>query len=161
MNRFLKNGASMKVICGSLTLVSSLVLINLAQAQQGREQPKKEQPVKQKVYEVGKGLSIDSKLDEKDTKDPEKECLAKIFLVKLVKGKTYQIDMSSTVDGFDSWLRLEGASKKQLAEDDDSGGNLNARIIFMAPADAVYRIITTTYASKTETGPFNLRIQEK
>jgi hypothetical protein len=63
--------------------VFSLVLISLAQGEQGNGQPKKEPPVKPKVYEVGKGLSIDSTLDEKDDKDAEKGCFAKVFLVKL------------------------------------------------------------------------------
>ena len=151
----------MKVVCGSLTLVLSLALVQLASAWQGNEQPKKEQPVKQKVHEVGKGLSIDSELDEKDEKDPEKGCFAKVFLVKMLKSKTYQIDMSSETEGFDSWLRIEDVGKKQLADDDDSGGGLNARILFMPPEDGLYRIITTTYASSFETGPFNLRIKEK
>jgi hypothetical protein len=92
---------------------------------------------------------------------PKKAASPRSFWSSWVKRKTYQIDMSSKVEGFDSWLRIEDADKKQLAEDDDSGGNLDARILFMAPEDGIYRIITTTYASKFETGPFNLRIQEK
>ena len=45
---------------------------------------------------------------------------------KMTAGKTYTIDMVSKQ--IDSYLRLEEASGKQLAEDDDSGGNLNAKL---------------------------------
>ena len=60
-------------------------------------------------------------------------------------GQRYQIDLRSQWDNF---LRLENAKGEQLAQDDDSGGNLNARIIFQAPADGYYRIIVTSYAPK-------------
>jgi thiol-disulfide isomerase/thioredoxin len=45
----------------------------------------------------------------------------------------------------DPFLRLEDAKGEQLAFDDDSGGQLNSRIIFKAPADGEYRIIATCY----------------
>lgn len=122
-----------------------------------KDRPRAEQD--QKVHEVGQGLSIDSKLVEEDDMDAgRKESFAKIVLVKLAKGKTYQIDMTTRT--FDAYLRLEDAGKKQLAEDDDSGGGRNARILFMAPVDGVYRVIATSFAAD-EAGPFNLRIQEK
>ncbi len=44
-------------------------------------------------------------------------------------GVTYTIDVTSP---WDNYLRLENAQGQQLAEDDDSGGNLNARIVFRA-----------------------------
>jgi serine protease Do len=58
-------------------------------------------------------------------------------------GQKYQIDLRSQWDNF---LRLENAQGQQLAQDDDSGGFPNARIIFQAPADGYYRIIVTSYA---------------
>jgi hypothetical protein len=61
---------------------------------------------------------------------------------------------------FDSFLRLEDAGKKQLAEDDDSGGGVDAQIVFTPTADGVYRIIATSF-DDDETGAFNLLIQEK
>jgi hypothetical protein len=149
----------MKLICGALTLILSLVFINLAGAQQAKEQPKKEQPKKEKVLEVGKGINIDSSLGDKDQKDARRQgSYSKVFLVKLVKGKTYQIDMRTAA--FDAYLRLENAKKTQLAEDDDSGGDLDAQILFTPTEDGVYRIITTSF-NEDETGPFNLRIEEK
>jgi WD40 repeat protein/tRNA A-37 threonylcarbamoyl transferase component Bud32 len=84
------------------------------------------------------------------------QSVCKIYSVKLKAGKTYQIDMKSK--DIDSYLRLEDAVGEQLAEDDDSGGGQDARIIFNCPADGVYRIIATTFGA--ETGQFLLAIKE-
>jgi hypothetical protein len=63
-----------------------------------------------------------------------------------------------TSKDFDAYLRLENSKKEQLAQDDDSGGNLNARIIFTTREDGVYRVIATTYRPDA-TGKFQLRIE--
>src|SRR5213075_661241 len=47
---------------------------------------------------------------------------------------------------FDNYLRLEDAKGKELAEDDDSGGMQNARIIFNCQTDGEYKVICTAYA---------------
>src|SRR5262249_28511193 len=56
----------------------------------------------------------------------------------------------------DPYLRLENAAGMQLADDDDSGEGLNARIVFAAPKDGAYRIIATTFAGGT--GAFELTV---
>jgi hypothetical protein len=93
--------------------------------------------------------------------DPKDSVMAashrKIYLAKLEAGKTYQIDHQSKA--FDAYLRLEDAQGTQLAADDDSGGNLDARIVFQCPAAATYRIIATSLAGRT--GEFVLTIQQK
>ena len=66
-----------------------------------------------------------------------------VHTYRMKAGQTYTIDLTS---GWDNFLRLENAQGQQLAQDDDSGGNLNARISFRAPQDGWYRIIVTTYA---------------
>lgn len=71
-------------------------------------------------------------------------------------GKRYTIDLVSR--DFDAYLRLEDSTGKQLAEDDDSGGNLNARIVFQAPKDDTYWIIATTFLGGT--GNYTLSIRE-
>ena len=71
-------------------------------------------------------------------------------------GQTYTIDLKSTWDNF---LRLENAQGQQLAQDDDSGGNLNARIVFRAPEDGYYRIIVTTFAQGAS-GNYTLMINQ-
>jgi len=150
----------MKVVCSSLALAFTFSLINLAWAEnQDKDKQKKE------VFEVGKkGVSIDSKLDDSDPGYGDTKVHAKLFLVKLVKGKTYQIDMSTP--NFDAYLYLEDPGKKVLAEDDDTGGanggdnKLDAQIVFTATADATYRIITTSFDGD-EKGAFKLNVVEK
>ena len=111
-----------------------------------------------KVHAVGAGLKIESKIDQQDPKDRVRRgAHAKVYEVKMNAGKTYTIDMESTE--IDSYLRLEDAAGKQLAEDDDGGDNLNARITHRAAATGTYRIITTTFGS--DTGPFTLRVREE
>jgi hypothetical protein len=70
-------------------------------------------------------------------------------------GTQYQIDLNSQ---WDNYLRLENAQGVQLAQDDDSGGFPNARIIFRAPADGWYRIIVTSFAPQAS-GPYTLRVK--
>jgi len=70
-------------------------------------------------------------------------------------GQTYTLDLTSP---WDKYLRLENARGEQLAQDDDSGGNLNARIVFRAPEDGWYRIIVTSYAPRAS-GNYTLRVR--
>jgi peroxiredoxin len=58
-------------------------------------------------------------------------------------GTRYTIDL--TAKGIDAYLRLLDPKGKQLDEDDDSGGDLNSRIVFNCPADGDYRIVCTTF----------------
>jgi serine protease Do len=94
--------------------------------------------------------------DKRDKVHQNKYC--KEYTIRFKAGKTYQIDMVS--GAIDSWLRLEDADGKQLAEDDDSGGCLNARITFNCQKDGVYRISCTTFVPNT-TGPYTLMVTEQ
>jgi tetratricopeptide (TPR) repeat protein len=67
--------------------------------------------------------------------------------LKMTAGTTYSIDMISTQ--FDTYLRVEDAKKKMLAENDDIAPNdLNSRIVFTAREDGVYRIIATSFQQR-------------
>jgi hypothetical protein len=81
----------------------------------------------------------------------------KLFLVKLQEGKTYQIDLKS--GAFDAYLYLQDPDGKVLAEDDDSGGGLNSRIIHRAAKSGEYRIVATSLGG-TSTGQFTLSVKE-
>ena len=77
----------------------------------------------------------------------------------MVAGKTYQIDMTKANGGLDPYLRLEDSAGKNVAQDDDSGGNLNARIMFNCTQTGEYRIVATTFVGGT--GNFTLQVSEK
>jgi len=148
----------MNVIRGLLVVVVSFALVSLASTVQGQDDKQKDKQ-KEKVLEVGKkGINIDSDLNQNDKGYGDNKQHAKIYLVKMVKDKTYQLDMIS--DQFDSYLYVEDGKMKLLAEDDDSGGDLNSLILFKAPADGVYRIICTSFGGAM-TGNYTLRIEEK
>jgi WD40 repeat protein len=86
-----------------------------------------------------------------------KNAVSKRFPVELRVGKSYVIDMKSTV--VDSYLRLEDDNGVQVAFDDDSGGHLDARIVYRCKRSGTYTIIATTFDRKT--GPFSLSAFEE
>ncbi|MBI3412227.1 MAG: DUF4339 domain-containing protein [Planctomycetes bacterium] len=105
----------------------------------------------------GDVLHVNDHLTNNDPFDKVKRsCHCKIYTCKLTAGRTYTIDMES--EQLDAFLRLEDANGVQLALDDDSGEDLNARIIFRAPRDGEYRIIATTFAPGMR-GAFLLRVR--
>jgi serine protease Do len=98
-----------------------------------------------------------SKIDNADGRDPaNRQSFAKVFTVKLEKGKTYQIDMTSKE--LDSFVRIENANRQQLAQDDNSGGDRDARILVQCPAEGMYVIVATTFG--VGMGNFTLKVTE-
>jgi serine/threonine-protein kinase len=104
------------------------------------------------IHEVGPGLKLRGQLDGPTP--------ALVYQVKLAAGKTYVIDMvSPNPKALDPYLVLTDDAGKKLAEDDDSGGGLNARIIFRVPQDGTYRIRATSFNGGR--GDFTLSVREQ
>jgi hypothetical protein len=82
-------------------------------------------------------------------------CYHVVHTYPMKAGRQYTIDLTSP---WDNYLRLENAQGQQLAQDDDSGGMLNARIVYSAPADGWYRIIVTSFDQKAS-GNYTLRVR--
>jgi tetratricopeptide (TPR) repeat protein len=102
------------------------------------------------VHNVEKELTLKGELD--------KATPGLIYRVRLQAGVTYVIDMvSPDPKALDPYLVLQDADRKTLAEDKDSGGNLNARITFRARADGIYRLRATSYGAGR--GPFTLTVR--
>src|SRR5262249_11927645 len=80
-------------------------------------------------------------------KDPaskyRKGAFMKAHEVKLSAGVEYVIELKSIA--FNTYLYVEDAAGKKLAEDNDSGSDLNARIVFRPPSDGTYRILATSF----------------
>jgi Bacterial pre-peptidase C-terminal domain len=114
-------------------------------------------------------FSTADKLATTDPKDKVRTAMfAKIHVVTLKAGQTVVIDLESG-DGspiprpgfFDTYLRLEDSTGKELAHNDDiSGADYNSRLAFMAPADGNYRLIVTSYGSGA-TGAYTLKVTQK
>ena len=107
-----------------------------------------------KPREIAKnGLSITDNIGQNDTTELGK--LGKVYSVTLKAGQSYTIDLESGT--MDSYLYLFDAKTKLLAQDDDSGGDLNSRITFRAERDGVYHIVATSLDGD-ETGEFTLKV---
>jgi hypothetical protein len=76
--------------------------------------------------------------------------------IPMEAGRSYVISLNSTA--FDPYLILKSPTGQVIAEDDDSGGNLNARIVFRAAQTGVFRAVVTSYDGKL--GSFQLIVQE-
>jgi hypothetical protein len=85
----------------------------------------------------------------------------KVFTVVMRAGRTYQIDMLKNpgINPIDPFLRLEDSAGNQLMMDDDGGGNLDARIVFICPQNGTFRVVATSLFG--ETGGFTLRVVER
>jgi hypothetical protein len=122
----------------------------------GEKKKKDNEPEKKK--EAVKDTTVNGELTNTDVKDKVKtDCYCKTYTYKMVGGRTYEIVMRSK--DLDSWLRLEDAAGKNLAEDDDSGGDLDSLISFKATKSSDYTIICTTF-SASETGKFVLTVKD-
>jgi S1-C subfamily serine protease len=84
----------------------------------------------------------------------------KVCQVPFMAGKTYIIEMNRAGnDPIDPYLILHNPTNVKVAEDDDGGGNLNARIVYQAPASGFYAIYATTL-QVNQGGNFQLMISE-
>lgn len=103
-----------------------------------------------------KGLKLSDTLTATDPIDivngRQAQFRCKVVEVKLKGGQKYQFDMTSKQ--MDPFLRIEDLRGRQLAADDDSGGNLDARLVFSPSADGVYRLVATQFDARL--GAFEL-----
>jgi serine protease Do len=114
----------------------------------------------QLVYSPGGKVVLDKKdrLTPDDPKDPvKKSSHHKVYTFKMGPDSVYTLDLASKK--MDSFLRLEDSTGKQLAADDDGGGNLDSRIVFRPSKEDTYRIIATTF-QPGQTGPFTLTVRQ-
>jgi hypothetical protein len=119
--------------------------------QLGGGAPDAEAEAKLPVHEVGKGLELKGQLDGNTGE--------LVYRVKLLAGTTYVIDMvSPNQPALDPYLVLTDAAGKHLAEDDDSGGGLNARIFFRPEQSGTFRIVATYFIPGT--GAFTLTVRD-
>jgi peroxiredoxin len=89
-----------------------------------------------------KEVRFEGTLNAESPKDTKRTTPCQIHVVPLKGGQTYVIHMAGK--GFDAYLRLEDKAGKELDEDDDSGGNLDAQITFNCAKSGDYRIICTS-----------------
>lgn len=98
------------------------------------------------VWKLGsKGLRLNGSLLATHPKDEVRSrSHYRVYHVELRAGETYVIEMQSK--DLDAYLRVEDASGRELARDDDSGTGRDARLEFHPARTGPYRIIATSYA---------------
>ncbi len=82
------------------------------------------------------------------------------YRLNLRAGQRLEAEM--TADDFDAYLEIyaEGSMRQSLASDDDSAGDMNARLRFTAPEAGVYIVRARTF-SGMETGDYRLSLKER
>jgi hypothetical protein len=106
-----------------------------------------------------RGAAEDAKKDGEILKAERELTPFHLYTVKFEAGKTYTIDMIALSDRFDPFLRLEDDQGKRLAEDDDSGGGLNARIVFPCAESGTYHVVARALAG-SPAGKYRLTVRE-
>jgi predicted Zn finger-like uncharacterized protein len=114
-----------------------------------------------RVQLVNGRFEVSSQLTAQDVFDPDgKRHRCKLYQIELTAGRTYVIDMTSpNTQRLDPYLRVEDMNENVLAEDDDSGGNLNARITYVARHTGAHVIVATAF-NPDQLGPFTLTVRE-
>jgi hypothetical protein len=107
------------------------------------------------------GLVLLNKQGRLMPNDPQKEFKPhKPFTVRLAQGKTYVIDLQSRE--MDSYLFLYDHNGIRVAEDDDSGGNLDARIRFTPNRTGNYLVSASVLGGVGPAGAnFTLTVREQ
>jgi hypothetical protein len=86
----------------------------------------------------------------------------KAYLLTMKAGQTYLIDMvrsDAAGSSLDPYLYLENPKMNIVAQDDDSGGNLNARILYRATMDGEYQIIASGLSERSSVGDYTLTVR--
>jgi hypothetical protein len=105
--------------------------------------------------QIAIGTSVTGTLTMADPVLPSDQSHYKLFTFMGAAGQTVQIDLMSS--DFDSYLSLRNQSGQEIAHDDDSGGGLNARIIWTLPYTGAYQILANTLRAN-QFGSFSLSL---
>ena len=73
------------------------------------------------------------------------------------QGQTFQMDILST---WDNYAVVLDPFNNRVAQDDDTGEGLNARITHTCTQTGVYHLVVTTYTASTSTGTYTLQVQQ-
>jgi hypothetical protein len=104
---------------------------------------------------------VADRLTERDGQDSSRRgSYAKVYTANCRAGQNYAIQLESPSGGewFDPVLRVEDEQGRVLAEDNDSDGRMNARVVFRSDKDQVCRIVVTSFRPRA-TGVFFLKVR--
>ncbi|MGB3404601.1 MAG: trypsin-like peptidase domain-containing protein [Microcoleaceae cyanobacterium] len=101
------------------------------------------------------GPEILGNLDNKDNILPVDNSFYDIYAFEGTAGQQVTIEMTS--DEIDSYLILLDADGSELAQDDDSGGEKNAKISITLPTDGTYTFLANSYEAG-QSGTYQLKL---
>ncbi len=103
------------------------------------------------------GAPIQGRLTSESSFLPSDESYYNAYSFEGRSGQQVDIEMSSA--DVDSYLILLSPQGRDMAQDDDSGGERNARLQFVLPEDGTYTVLANSYGTR-ETGTYNLKVAE-
>jgi S1-C subfamily serine protease len=122
-------------------------------------------PLGQQMVMQSAGGNVLCEINGRMTADDPKDRImsgsyCQTHFVRMTPDFAYTIEMySPNGKQLDPYLRVENSAGMELAEDDDSAGNLNSRIVFRPAVEDTYRIIATTF-DPGQTGPYKVVVRQ-
>jgi serine protease Do len=101
------------------------------------------------------GPTVMGNLDNKDNILPVDNSYYDIYAFEGTAGQQVTIEMTS--DEIDPYLILLSADGSELAQDDDSGGDKNAKITVTLPTDGTYTFLANSYEAG-QSGNYQLKV---
>jgi hypothetical protein len=102
---------------------------------------------------IGVGQTVQGRLEKSDVLLSPDSTYAQEWQLDAAAGEVVTIDLGS--DSLDAYLVVYGPGLEGDLQDDDSGGNCNARLTVRFPRSGAY-FIAVTSTEKRQTGPFTL-----
>src|SRR5262245_56900523 len=96
----------------------------------------------EETKEIKGQLAAGDPADPALQKELKRDLPHKVHKLNVDAGKGYVVEMVS--EDFDTVLHVEDPSGETIAFDDDSGGGLNSRLVFVGTKKGEYRIAATT-----------------
>jgi hypothetical protein len=101
------------------------------------------------------GPAVEGNLDNKDNILPVDNSYYDIYAFEGTAGQQVTIEMTSSE--IDPYLILLNADGSELAQDDDSGGDKNAKITVTLPTDGTYTFLANSYEAG-QSGNYQLKV---
>jgi hypothetical protein len=110
------------------------------------------------VSQIAVGQAMRGRLEPGDQMMQD-STYADLWQFQGMAGQTVQIDVRS--DEFDTYMQLLDANGNKLGEDDDSGGNLDSRLVFTLPASGTYQIVVNNAGNSRRAGIYTVSVMPR
>jgi len=107
------------------------------------------------AHTIAVGQTVRGTLRKRDVLLARDSTYAQEWRIDATEGEVVTVDLAS--DSLDAFLILFGPGLTSDLQDDDSGGNCNARLTLRFPKSGAYHIVVTT-AEKRQAGPYTLSV---